>query len=52
MERSIELMKKNKSSFIGTILNNFSYKSGYGSYYKYYYYYSENVAERRTRSKG
>jgi Mrp family chromosome partitioning ATPase len=52
MERSIELMKKDKSSFIGTILNNFSYKSGYGSYYKYYYYYSENVAERRTRSKG
>jgi hypothetical protein len=52
MERSIELMKKDKSSFIGTILNNFSYKIGYGSYYKYYYYYSENVAERRTRSKG
>src|SRR5690606_5559127 len=44
MERSVELMKNEKSSFIGTILNNFSYRSGYGSYYKYYYYYSENPA--------
>jgi hypothetical protein len=22
------------------VLNNFSYKAGYASYYKYYYYYS------------
>jgi len=51
MERSVELIKKDKSSFIGTILNNFSYKSGYGSYYKYYYYYSENASGRKTRPK-
>jgi len=51
MERSVELIKKDKSSLIGTILNNFSYKSGYGSYYKYYYYYSENASGGKTRPK-
>jgi capsular exopolysaccharide synthesis family protein len=51
MERSVELMKTDKSSFIGTILNNFSYKSGYGSYYKYYYYYSENAAGEKIKPK-
>ena len=50
MERSVELIKKDKSSFIGTVLNNFSYKSGYGSYYKYYYYYSENSGSGKTKS--
>ncbi len=51
MERSVELMKKDKSSFIGAILNNFSYRSGYGSYYKYYYYYSEDTSGGKTKSK-
>ena len=51
MERSVELIKKDKSSFIGTVLNNFSYKSGYGSYYKYYYYYSENAVGGKTKPK-
>lgn len=41
MERSVELLVNDHSTFIGTILNNFSYKAGYGSYYKYYYYYSK-----------
>ncbi|GBD87476.1 tyrosine-protein kinase YwqD [bacterium BMS3Abin03] len=40
MERAVELIKREDTQFLGTILNNFSYKSGYGSYYKYYYYYS------------
>ncbi len=40
MEKSVELIKNDHADFIGTVLNNFSYKSGYGSYYKYYYYYS------------
>ena len=51
MERSVELIRKDKSSFIGSVLNNFSYKSGYGSYYKYYYYYSENTAGGKTKPK-
>lgn len=41
MEKSVELLKHEHGSFIGVLLNNFSYKSGYGSYYKYYYYYSQ-----------
>lgn len=40
MEKSIELLSGGNGSFVGTVLNNFAYKSGYGSYYKYYYYYS------------
>lgn len=40
MEKSVELLSGENSSLIGTVLNNFAYKNGYGSYYKYYYYYS------------
>ena len=40
MEKSVEMIKRGNASFVGTVLNNFTYKSGYGSYYKYYYYYS------------
>jgi capsular exopolysaccharide synthesis family protein len=40
LDKSVELLKSEHIGFIGTVLNNFTYKSGYGSYYKYYYYYS------------
>lgn len=40
MEKSVELLTGENNSFIGTVLNNFSYKAGYGSYYKKYYYYA------------
>lgn len=40
MRKAAELLSNESKSFIGAVLNNFSYKSGYGSYYKYYYYYS------------
>ncbi len=40
MKKSVDLLNHEKNSFIGALLNNFSYRSGYGSYYKYYYYYS------------
>jgi capsular exopolysaccharide synthesis family protein len=40
MEKSVELLRSDNIQFIGAVLNNFTYKSGYGSYYKYYYYYS------------
>jgi tyrosine-protein kinase Etk/Wzc len=39
MERSIQLLSQENVSFIGTVLNNFVFKSSYGYYYKYYYYY-------------
>jgi len=41
MKRSVDLIKRENTHFLGSVLNNFSYKSGYGSYYKYYYYYSK-----------
>jgi len=40
MEKAVQLLSHERSSFIGVLLNNFTYRSGYGSYYKYYYYYS------------
>lgn len=51
MEKSVEILKRS-DSFIGTVLNNFSYKMGYGSYYKYYYYYSKpNSEDHKTKHK-
>lgn len=41
LEKSVELIRHENSSFIGVVLNNFSYKAGYGAYYKYYYYYTQ-----------
>jgi capsular exopolysaccharide synthesis family protein len=41
MEKAVQLIKNEHSSFIGVVLNKFSYRPGYGSYYKYYYYYSQ-----------
>ena len=39
---AFDLVKKDKVPFLGTVLNNFRYKSGYGYYHKYYYNYSSN----------
>ena len=46
MERAVELIKSENTHFLGTVLNNFSFKSGYGSYYKYHYYYSTPDSKR------
>ena len=54
MEKSVELLSGENGSLIGAVLNNFAYKNGYGSYYKYYYYYSnpsKGDAGRLTASK-
>lgn len=40
LEKSVDILNRDKSKFLGVLLNNFSYRSGYSSYYKYYYYYS------------
>ncbi len=40
LKRAVELLKSDNAFLIGTVLNNFSYKAGYASYYKYYYYYA------------
>ncbi|MBI2420450.1 MAG: CpsD/CapB family tyrosine-protein kinase, partial [Ignavibacteriales bacterium] len=49
MLRSLEIIKQDNVNFIGTILNNFVYKSSYGSYYKYYYYYTRPRKTDRTK---
>jgi tyrosine-protein kinase Etk/Wzc len=46
MNDAVEIIKRNKVNFLGTILNNFQYKSGYGYYYKYYYNYSRNSNQK------
>ena len=51
MEKSVELIKQTSTSFIGTVLNNFAYRSGYGSYYKYYYYYSSPTNGKNKKSE-
>ncbi|MFH2031650.1 MAG: polysaccharide biosynthesis tyrosine autokinase [Bacteroidota bacterium] len=51
MEKAVELLTHEKKSFIGVLLNNFSYRSGYGSYYKYYYYYSHDAAGKSDKQK-
>ncbi|MBK8663422.1 MAG: polysaccharide biosynthesis tyrosine autokinase [Ignavibacteriales bacterium] len=43
LRRAGEILKQGKHHFIGAVLNNFVYKSSYGSYYKYYYYYSRST---------
>ena len=42
MMDAVEIIKRTKVQFLGTVLNNFKYKSGYGYYYKYYYNYASN----------
>ncbi len=47
MTHAVRLLRNEKSPFLGVVLNNFNYKNGYGSYYKYYYYYSNTVSEKQ-----
>ncbi len=49
MVRALEIIQQDNINFIGAILNNFVYKSSYGSYYKYYYYYTR--PRKADRSK-
>lgn len=50
MLKAVELLSHETRSFVGVILNNFSYKAGYGSYYKYYYYYSRPAANQGKKA--
>ena len=51
LQLGIKLIKNEESFLIGTVLNNFSAKTGYGSYYKYYYYYSPEGEKKASRAK-
>lgn len=52
LEKSVEVLKRDNSTFLGVLLNNFSFRSGYSSYYKYYYYYSRPTnGSKKSRLK-
>ena len=46
MKDAVELLKRSKTKFLGSVLNNFKYKSGYGYYYKYHYSYSTSSGRK------
>jgi tyrosine-protein kinase Etk/Wzc len=50
MLNAIDLMKQNEVPFLGTVLNNFRHKNGYGYYSKYYYNYPSN-GEKDSKHK-
>ena len=47
MKEALEILENNNSSFLGTVLNNFSDKSGHGYYYKYHYNYRESSNRKK-----
>ena len=47
MVDAVDLLKKDSAPFLGTVLNNFKYKNGYGYYYKYYYNYESDRKNRK-----
>ncbi|MBK9097289.1 MAG: polysaccharide biosynthesis tyrosine autokinase [bacterium] len=52
MKDAVQLIKQNNVLLLGTVLNNFKYKSGYGYYYKYYYNYSKDPSKKKGRKIG
>lgn len=52
MKDAVQLIKQNNVLLLGTVLNNFKYKSGYGYYYKYYYNYSKNPGQKKRKKIG
>jgi capsular exopolysaccharide synthesis family protein len=51
LDLGLKLIRNEDSFLIGTVLNNFSAKSGYGSYYKYYYYYAADGTKKPSKFK-
>ncbi len=50
MEKAVYLLKRDgRDTFIGVLLNNFDFKSSYGSYYKYAYSYSRNGESKKKK---
>jgi capsular exopolysaccharide synthesis family protein len=48
---AVNIINRNKGHFIGTVLNDFRYKNGYGYYYKYYYNYSSGGDKKNNKTK-
>ncbi|HSR18534.1 MAG TPA: polysaccharide biosynthesis tyrosine autokinase [Ignavibacteriaceae bacterium] len=52
LEESVNRLKNEQNNFAGIILNNFNFKSGYHSYYKYYDHYSAQKKGHKRELKG
>lgn len=52
MTDAVDIIKSKNVNFLGTVLNNFRYKSGYGYYYKYYYHYNKDSRPKRKKILG
>jgi capsular exopolysaccharide synthesis family protein len=51
MNDAVDLIRKDKVRFLGTVLNKFKYKGGHNYYYKYYYNYSSSSGSNRKPRK-
>ncbi len=51
MEKSVETLNNVSNSFLGVVLNRFTYRNGYSSYYKQYYYYPSQNGEKERKKK-
>lgn len=51
MMDAIDRVKIDKTPFLGTVLNNFKYRNGYGYYFKYYYNYSSSNGRSKKLKK-
>jgi tyrosine-protein kinase Etk/Wzc len=51
MNEAIEIVRNPQVHFLGTVLNNFNYKKGYGYYNKYFYNYSSPSNGKSTKYK-
>jgi len=51
LDESVNRLKNEQNNFAGVILNNFNFKSGYHSYYKYYDHYSASKKGHKRELK-
>ena len=50
LKESVNLLKQEHVALAGVILNNFNYRSGYHSYYKYYDHYGNKYKDKNQKS--
>jgi Mrp family chromosome partitioning ATPase len=50
LQESVNLLQHEGIYFAGSILNNFNFRSGYHSYYRYYDHYSEDYKGSKKKN--
>ncbi len=51
MKKAVDLLKHEQSTFLGVILNNYDFKLGYSSSYKYHGYYYNKDETKKSKKK-